>query len=113
MKIKLEHTTRKKPNKWPLLFQVLASVMFIVVGNEPSDEDEDVFLFSQCISFINLSATGMFDPWYNFVSASLTILFCDYHFKCVGMLIFGACVSFKYQMLSRMFIVLHGVGNQS
>ena len=64
MKIKLEHTTRKKPDRWPLLFQVLASVMFIVVGNELSNEDKNIFLFSQCVSFINLSATGMFDPRY-------------------------------------------------
>lgn len=108
MKIKLEHTTRKKTDRWPLLFQVLPSVVFIVVGNEPSNEDKDVFYSLNVVSF----TVSIFLPLeclpltMNIGSTSLTILFCDYHFNCVGMLIFGACVSFKYQMLSRMFIVL-------
>lgn len=115
MKINPEHATRKKPDRWLLLFQVLASVMFIVVGNEPSNEDKDIFLFSQCVSF----TVSFFLPLECLTlvmkagSASLTILFCDYHFNCVVTLIFGACVSFKYQMLSRMFIVLQQVGNRS
>lgn len=114
-KIKLEHTTRKKPDTWPLLFQVRVSVMFVVVGNEPSNEENDIFLFSQCVPlpvliFLLLECLAL--AW-NDRSASLTILFCDYHFNCLEMLIFGAHVSFKCQMLSRMLTVLQRVGSRS
>lgn len=89
--------------------------MFIVAGNEPSNEEKDICLFSQCVPLpvlifllLECLVLAMKDR-----SASLTILFCDYHFNCVEMLIVGAHVSFKYQMLSRMFIVLQRVGNRS
>lgn len=63
-KTKMKHTTRKKPDRSLLLSQVLTSVTFIVVGNEQSNEDKAIFLFFQCVSFINLSDTAVFDSCY-------------------------------------------------
>lgn len=53
-KIKLEYTTRKKTDRWPLLCQVLASLMFMLFRNEPYNKDKDIFLFFQHI-FITIS----------------------------------------------------------